>query len=146
MSQASLLKSGGSNKGKETLRPRLRVKLPDFDDSELIQGYSKTLIGRCMNPQRQDVKALIIIFPRIWKMENRVTGADLGLGRFQFDFDEEADIIEVLKMEPFHFDSWMVSLVRWQPEFDPFYPFEITFWVRVLQLPLASSLGGTHVA
>ncbi|CAA7053373.1 unnamed protein product [Microthlaspi erraticum] len=30
----------------------------------------------------------------------------------------------------------MVSLVRWQPDFDPFYPSEITFWVRVLNLPL----------
>ncbi|CAA7053374.1 unnamed protein product [Microthlaspi erraticum] len=100
MSQASLIKSGGSNKGKETLRPRLRVTLPDFDDSELIKGYSKTLIGRCVNPKKQDVQSLIFIFPRIWKIENRVTGADLGLGRFQFDFDEEEDIIEVLKMEP----------------------------------------------
>ncbi|CAA7042306.1 unnamed protein product [Microthlaspi erraticum] len=136
MSQANALKSGGSNKWKETLRPRLRLKLPHFDNSELIKGYSTTLIGRCMNPQKQDVKSLIFIFPRIWNMENRVTGADLDLGRFQFDFDEEEDIIEVLKMEPFHFDSWMVSLVRWQTEFDPLYPSEITFWVRGLDLPL----------
>ncbi|CAA7023789.1 unnamed protein product [Microthlaspi erraticum] len=47
-----------------------------------------------MNPQRQDVKYLITTFPRVWKMENCVTGDDLGGGRFQFDFDEEDDIIE----------------------------------------------------
>ncbi|XP_013587566.1 PREDICTED: uncharacterized protein LOC106296062 isoform X2 [Brassica oleracea var. oleracea] len=45
-----------------------------------------------MNPKQQDVKALIIMLPKIWKMEERVVGADLGLGRFQFDFDEEEDI------------------------------------------------------
>ena len=69
-------------------------------------------------------------------MEGRVVGTDLGLGRFQFAFDLEEDIVEVLKMEPFHFDSWMVSLVRWKPVLEPNYPSKITFWVRVLELPL----------
>ncbi|XP_009107638.2 uncharacterized protein LOC103833302 [Brassica rapa] len=39
-------------------------------------------------------------------------------------------------MEPFHFDSWMVSLVRWKPVLEPNYPSKIIFWVRVLDLPL----------
>lgn len=81
--------------------------------------------------------------PMIWNIEDRVAGADLGLGRFQFDFDREEDIIEVLKMEPFHFDNWMLSLVRWVPRVDVNYPSEITFWVRVLGVPF-HFLGGTH--
>ncbi|ESQ30888.1 hypothetical protein EUTSA_v10011945mg, partial [Eutrema salsugineum] len=94
--------------------------------------YSKTLIGRCMNPAMQDMKALLYMLPRIWKMEERVAGADLGLGSFQFDFDREEDIQEVMKMEPFHFDYWMLSLVRWAPVVDPSYPSAIKFWVRII--------------
>lgn len=39
-------------------------------------------------------------------------------------------------MEPFHFDYWMVSLVRWKPMLDTNYASNITFWVRVLDVPL----------
>lgn len=42
----------------------------------------------------------------------------------------------MLKMAPFHFDRWMVSLVRWTPILDAHYPFEITFWVQLVELPL----------
>ncbi|XP_010510251.1 PREDICTED: uncharacterized protein LOC104786526 [Camelina sativa] len=89
-----------------------------------------------MNPAVQDMKALLFMLPRIWKMEERVVGADLGLGRFQFDFDQEDDIQEVLKMEPYHFDHWMLSLVRWEPVVDSRYPCLIKFWVRVMGVPL----------
>ncbi|KAL0898888.1 hypothetical protein Bca101_082849 [Brassica carinata] len=89
-----------------------------------------------MNPSKQDVKLLLTMLPKIWKVEDRVVGADLGLGRFQFDFDQKEDIEQVLKMQPFHFDYWMLSLVRWQPRVERNYPNEITFWVRVLGVPL----------
>ncbi|KAL0898488.1 hypothetical protein Bca101_082449 [Brassica carinata] len=69
-------------------------------------------------------------------MEERIVGADLGLRRFQFDFDHEEDIEEVLRMQPYHFDYWMISLVRWQPVREKNYPSEITFWVRVLGVPI----------
>lgn len=61
---------------------RLKISGPHFDNTGLIQGYAKTLIGRCMNPDEQDVKALVVTLPKIWKL----IGTDLGLGKFQFDF------------------------------------------------------------
>ncbi|XP_019092896.1 PREDICTED: uncharacterized protein LOC109129331 [Camelina sativa] len=88
-----------------------------------------------MNPRLQDMKSLLFMLPRIWHLEGKVVGADLGLGKFQFDFDDEEDITEVLKMEPFHFDRWMLSMVRWSPTVDPEYPSDITFWVRVIGVP-----------
>ncbi|XP_010479035.1 PREDICTED: uncharacterized protein LOC104757938 [Camelina sativa] len=115
---------------------KLKIKVPRFDNSALIQGYAKTLIGRCMNPAMQDMKALLFMLPKIWKIEERVVGADLGMGRFQFDFDQEEDILEVLKMEPYHFDHWMLSLVRWEPVVDHMYPYLIKFWVRMMGVPL----------
>ncbi|ESQ56211.1 hypothetical protein EUTSA_v10027529mg, partial [Eutrema salsugineum] len=102
----------------------------------MIKSYARTLIGRCMNPPMQDMKALLYMLPRIWKVKDRVAGADLGLGRFQLDFDREEDIAEVTKMEPFHFDYWMLSLVRWSPVVDPKCPSAIMFWVRIIGLPL----------
>lgn len=120
MSQGNwIAKSGG--KKVEVAKPGLRITVPRFDNSELIASYSKTLIGRCMNPQKQDMKILLFLLPRIWNDEGRVAGVDLGLGRFQFNFDLEEDIADVLKMEPFHFDYWMLSMVRWKPVLEPNY-------------------------
>ncbi|CAH2060939.1 unnamed protein product [Thlaspi arvense] len=128
MSQSGHLGSAnGSNKGKATLQPMLKITVPRFDNTKLISGYSQTLIGKCVNPLKQDMNALLIMFPRIWKVEDRVTGADLGMWRFQFDFDEEEDIISVLQMEPYHFDGWMVVLVRWEPLIEPNYLSILTF-------------------
>ncbi|XP_024007266.1 uncharacterized protein LOC112083468 [Eutrema salsugineum] len=132
MSQSGLIKHDGTGKKVEISMKRLKVTVPHFDNSSLIEAYSKTLIRRCMNPHMQDMKALLYMLPRIWKVEDRVAGADLGLGRFQFDFDPEEDIMEVLKMEPFHFDYWMLSLVRWAPAVNPTYPSAIMFWVRIV--------------
>ncbi|KAH0853350.1 LOW QUALITY PROTEIN: hypothetical protein HID58_056741, partial [Brassica napus] len=39
-------------------------------------------------------------------------------------------------MEPFHFDYWMLSLVRWKLVLEPNYPSKITLWVRLLDIPL----------
>ncbi|KAG2253624.1 hypothetical protein Bca52824_083760 [Brassica carinata] len=91
MSQGNwITKSGG--KKVEVAKPGLRITVPQFDNSELIASYSKTLIGRCMNPQKQDMKIFLFLLPRIWNVEGRVAGVDLELGRFQFNFDLEEDI------------------------------------------------------
>ncbi|VVA99484.1 unnamed protein product, partial [Arabis nemorensis] len=46
--------------------PKLRIKIPKFDNSALVQGYARTLIGRCMNPMAQKVHNILFMFPRIW--------------------------------------------------------------------------------
>lgn len=81
------------------------------------------------------MKALISNMPKIWKLEEKVVGTDLGFGKFQFDFKKEEDMEGVLKLQPFHFDYWMLSLARWQPKKSLLYPFEIPFWVRVIGVP-----------
>lgn len=45
-----------------------------------------------MNPSMQDMKNVLFMLPRIWKMEERVAGADLCLGIFQLDLESEDDI------------------------------------------------------
>ncbi|CAA7053035.1 unnamed protein product [Microthlaspi erraticum] len=87
MAQGGLIGDGASSKGNKSSAARLKITVPRFDNTVLIRGYSRTLIGRCMNPAAQDVQALLHHMPRFWKMEDRVASADLGMGRFQFDFD-----------------------------------------------------------
>lgn len=113
MAQSNFLTKESVEKSLAAVTMKLRIKVPHFDNSALVQGYSKTLIGRCMNSRAQNINNLVFMLPRIWNLEERVVGADLGLGRSQFYFDREEDIAEVLKMEPFYFDHWMISLVRW---------------------------------
>ncbi|KAG2292963.1 hypothetical protein Bca52824_039632 [Brassica carinata] len=120
----------------ESARKRLKITVPHFDNSALIKTYSKTLIGRCMNPPEQDMKALIQNVPKIWKLEDRVIGTDLGFGKFQFDFETENDIDAVMKLQPYHFEYWMLALARWQPKKNQLFPSEITFWVRVIGVPM----------
>jgi len=88
MSQSGLVNQGSNVSN----TMKLKIKVPRFDNSSLIEGYSKTLIGRCMNPAMQDMKSLLFMLPKIWKLEDRVVGANLGQGRFQFYFEHEDDI------------------------------------------------------
>ena len=90
------------------------------------------------------MKALITNLPKIWCLEKRVTGMDLGLGKFQFVFETEEEIEGVLKLQPYHFDYWMLSLARWQPRKSPKLPSEITFWVRVLGVPAEFKTAPTY--
>lgn len=109
MAQSQVIGKSGEMKSVEGTRKRLKISVPHFDNTSLIKQYDKTLIGRCMNPAGQDINALIVILPKIWKVEDNVAGTDLGFGRFQFDFVEEEDIEAVLKMQPFHL---MIALAR----------------------------------
>src|SRR5690606_8503403 len=65
MMQSQLVGKEGDVKGVEGVRKRLKISIPHFDNSDLIKGYSKTLIGRCMNPEVQKVKDLLMMLPKI---------------------------------------------------------------------------------
>lgn len=93
-----------------------------------------------MNPTHQDIKALLVMLSKILKLDDKVVGADFGLQHFQFDFDSEDDIEEVLRMQPYQFDYWMISLVRWKPVVEPNYPSVSTFWIRALGVLLMQKL------
>ncbi|XP_009114830.1 uncharacterized protein LOC103840106 [Brassica rapa] len=131
MTQSQLLRRNG-----EATRKRLKISVAHFDNSVLIKTYTKTLIGRCMNPEEQEMNVLFTNLPKIWKLEEKVTCTDLGFGKFQFDFKTEEDLEVVLKHQPYHFDYWMLSLAKWQPRQSRSFPSEIMFWIKVIGIPL----------
>ncbi|KAG7544021.1 hypothetical protein ISN45_Aa07g038960 [Arabidopsis thaliana x Arabidopsis arenosa] len=126
----------GENNGNSIKRMVRTIRIPAFDNSDLIRRLKRTtLIGRIMNPDVQSVGSLVLMMPRVWKLEGRVVGKDLGLVTFRFDFEREEDILEVMKTEPFNFNHWMVSIVRWEPVIHKDYPSAITFWVKMVGVP-----------
>lgn len=65
-----------------------------------------------LQPSSSGDQGLLGALPKICKMEDRVVGTDLGMGKFQFHFEMEENIEAILEMQPFHFDYWMLALAR----------------------------------
>lgn len=74
MAKSNLLSKECVEKTLAAVTMKLKIKVPNFDNSTLVQGYSKTLIGRCMNPRAQNMNNLLFMLPRIWNVEERVAG------------------------------------------------------------------------
>ena len=132
MSQGLLLGKEIERMNGEVTRKRIKISIPHFDNSDLIKSYSQTLIGRCLNPPKQETSSLLLMLPKIWKVEERVTGADLGHRRFQFHFDVEEDLVAVLESQPYHFDFW-IQLVGIPTE----------FWSTTIFQSIGDALGET---
>ncbi|XP_019082874.1 PREDICTED: uncharacterized protein LOC109125547 [Camelina sativa] len=84
------------NKGKAPLVRTETVKIANSVLAQRIQQFSLILIGRLINPSVQRMEFLVANLPKISKMEDKVVGADLGQGLFQFNFDVEEDLQSVL--------------------------------------------------
>ncbi|KAF8077306.1 hypothetical protein N665_1047s0006 [Sinapis alba] len=71
-------------------------------------------------------------------MENRKipVGSDLGNGVFQFQFEQEADLVAVLERRPYHFAKWMVIVQHWEPTVSDAFPSLIPFWIKVQGIPI----------
>lgn len=133
MSQSSLIvHKGGSSNG-----PRLPrnfeddiIRIPDCDINDVTERFRLTLIGRVFHLRGRSIDAMINLLPRsrIWNVEGRVRGFNLRNGRFQFDFDNEADLLMVLNKSPCHFNQWSFALERWEPFTSEDFPNTIPFW------------------
>lgn len=113
---------------------RVRVQGPANDD--LLHKHSLTIIGRVTKASVQKMWSLIAFFTELWKSDVRPIGSDLGQGMFQFQFQNEADLLAVLEKRPYHFAKWMVMVERWEPTTDPTFPSLIPFWIKVQGIPI----------
>lgn len=73
---------------------------------------------------------------KIWDVEGRVQGINLGNGQFQFDFDNEEDMNKVLRKRPWHFNRWSFSLEKWEPFTSALFPNTMVFWVKTTRIPV----------
>ena len=141
MSQSSLLiRNGGSSNGdrKATQLEDDIIRIPECDLNDVKERFRLTLIGRVFHIRGRSIDALINLLPRprIWNVEGRVRGLNLGNGRFQFDFDKEEDLQMVLNKRPCHFNQWSFALERWEPFTSENFPNTIPFWINVTGVPV----------
>ncbi|RID68355.1 hypothetical protein BRARA_C00519 [Brassica rapa] len=112
------------------------IKIPEGNNRALIEENRFTLIGRVTNPHIQKTRALVDFFLQHWRVQGNFTGRALGPSMFQFKFESEHDLDEVLSQAPFHFKRWMMILQRWEPIVSDFFPALIPFWITIHGLPL----------
>lgn len=118
-----------------TVRRRLQeneeeiIRVPVFDNSDLIAKFKHTLIGWMFHSDGRRVESLMKHMPKrqICDVEGRVRGKNLGNNRFHFDFDKEEDLIKVLEKCPCHFNKWSFSLERWTPTIKEDFPNSLPF-------------------
>ena len=74
------------------------IRIPECDLTEVSERFKRTLIGRVLHNGGRSIEAMISMLPRarIWNVQGRARGTNLGNGRFQFDFDKEEDLNMVL--------------------------------------------------
>ncbi|KAL0696622.1 hypothetical protein Bca4012_063802 [Brassica carinata] len=104
--KGQLVGKTGELKNGEANRKRLKISVPHFDNTDLIKSYSRTLIGRCMNPDEQVVKSLLMMRPKIgwWRIGSLVY---LGMGKFQLHFENEEDLVADGKKLPSEIPFWI---------------------------------------
>uniref|UniRef100_A0A0D3ADI5 Uncharacterized protein n=1 Tax=Brassica oleracea var. oleracea TaxID=109376 RepID=A0A0D3ADI5_BRAOL len=112
------------------------IKLVDRDDSFVIKEFGLSLIGKVLNPKKQNVEKLLQTMPSQWGLSERITANDLGNEKFLLNFMSEEDLKSVLRRGPFHYNFCMFVLVRWEPIVHDDYPWIIPFWVQLIGFPL----------
>ncbi|RID65881.1 hypothetical protein BRARA_D01053, partial [Brassica rapa] len=116
--------------------PRLRMRAPDFDPSDLIKDNMLTLVGRLTNPREQKMSSVLPYLAKKWNLVSVSSGADMGNGGFQFRFNKEEDIQNVLANRPYQYGRWMIIVQRWEPIISPNFPAQIPFWISLRGIPL----------
>lgn len=126
---------GKSIAGNPTGPPRIRIRAPDFDPSELIKDNCFTVVGRLTNAREQRMSSVLPYLAKKWSVDP-AAGADLGRDCFQFRLENEEEIQEVLRNRPYQFGRWMIIVQRWEPLISPSFPSQIPFWITIRGLPL----------
>ncbi|XP_024010436.1 uncharacterized protein LOC112085453 [Eutrema salsugineum] len=112
------------------------IDLPDEDDYSAIERSGKSLIGRLLNPECQNMARMLRSMPRIWKIYDRVKGIALTRESFQFIFDLESDIQTVMKHGMWDFDDWGVVMERWIEQPPDNFLKTAPVWIRIYKIPV----------
>lgn len=89
-----------------TLGEDKTIIIPEDDDFCAIERGGRSILGRLLNPDCQNMGRMLKTMPKIWKVYDRVRGMALTKERFQFVFELETDIQMVLNQGFWTFDDW----------------------------------------
>lgn len=102
---------------------------------QLVPHKISLLIRPC-NPRKQNLRAITRFFPRLWGLENVVSGRVVDHGRAQFLFPSNEALQLVLRHGPWSFNEWMVDMEPWVPNIFDSSPTTIDFWIEIKDIPL----------
>ena len=94
-----------------------------------------SLVAKQVNLRRQNLRALMTAFPRLWGVSDEVVGRLIEHHRVQFIFQTEDSMLSVLRRGPWSFNEWMCVIQRWSPEHMEDDLQDIAFWVQVRGIP-----------
>lgn len=112
------------------------VDLTEDDDVNTVIQSARSLIGRLLNPECQNMARMLKIMPRIWKIYERVKGIALSKESFQFIFELETDLQTVMKHGLWTFDDWGMVMDRWQEFPPPKFLQTAPIWIRIHKIPV----------
>lgn len=112
------------------------VNLPLDLCEEAAEENRFSLITRPINHRRQNLRAMMLAFPRLWGFSDEVTGRLLQDQKVQFIFTSEEAMLSVLRRGPWSFNEWMCSIQRWHPNHTNDELKFIPFWVQVRGIPI----------
>ena len=113
--------------------PFTMPELPGFSSAE---ENALSLIGRTLNPECQKISRFILTMPRKWQKEGRVRGVALSEEKFQFIFQNEHDLLDVLEKGVQTFNDWTIVLERWMENPPEDYLQFIPLWVQISKIPV----------
>lgn len=87
-------------------------KMPTLPGFSSAEENKLSLMGRILNPECQKMSTLIYKMPRKWEKEGRVREIALPKERFQFIFQNEHDLMDVLEKGVQIFNEWVIVLER----------------------------------
>ncbi|KAG7588745.1 Reverse transcriptase domain [Arabidopsis suecica] len=117
----------------------------DDDKPLILSNHSKfcsiernqcSILGRFLNPTHQRMSNWILDMPRIWRLYSRVRGIALSQERFQFIFNSEADLDEILKTGVWTQDDWCVVMEKWIEKPPDDYLMFMPVWIRLRNVPV----------
>ncbi|KAG7572675.1 Reverse transcriptase zinc-binding domain [Arabidopsis suecica] len=110
--------------------------MPNLPEYSSCERNVLSLVGRTLNPDCQPMDHLIRTMPRKWQKIGRCRGVALSKERFQFFFNSEHDLVEVLEKGVHTFNEWTIVVDRWY-EFPPDNYLQFTpMWIQLWNLPI----------
>ncbi|XP_010418618.1 PREDICTED: uncharacterized protein LOC104704191 [Camelina sativa] len=110
--------------------------LPDLPEFSSCERNYLSLIGRILNPKCQSVSGVVFDMPRKWQKGDRIRGIALSKERFQFIFQNEHDLEDVLNKGFQTYNDWGLIMERWteHPAADSLQ--FTTLWVQIRNIPI----------
>ncbi|KAG7590171.1 hypothetical protein ISN44_As07g023610 [Arabidopsis suecica] len=110
--------------------------MPDLPEYSSCERNVLSLVGRTLNPDCQPMDHLIRAMPRKWQKIGRVRGVALSKERFQFFFNSEHDLVEVLEKGVHTFNEWTIVVDRWYENPPDNYLQFTPLWIQLWNLPI----------